>query len=398
MDFLNRKTVEDIDVSGKRVLVRCDYNVPFDSVGNITDTKRIDESIKTLRYLIDHNAKIIICSHRGRPKGTVKPELSLAPTIPYVSKVLDQQVQMATDVIGESAQTLCANLEEGQVMMLENVRFEPGEETNDPTFAKKLASFADIFVNDAFGTSHRAHASTAGVSAYIPAVCGYLIQKELQILGNALHTPKRPFVAILGGAKVSDKIGVIIALLDKIDTLIIGGGMAYTFMNALGYSIGNSLCESDKLDLAKDIMAKAKEKEVKFLIPIDNIIANKFAQDAQWQIADSDQIPEGWMGMDIGPKSADLFAHAIEHAGTVFWNGPLGVSEWNNFANGTYKVAQALANSKAYSIIGGGDSAASVEKLGFAKQMSHISTGGGASLELIEGLELPGIACLLQKE
>jgi len=327
MDFLNRKTVEDIDVNGKRVLVRCDYNVPFDSVGNITDTKRIDESIKTLRYLIDHKAKIIICSHRGRPKGAVKPELSLAPTIPYVSKVLNQQVQIATDVIGESAQTLCANLEEGQVIMLENVRFEPGEEANDPTFAKKLAAFADIFVNDAFGTSHRAHASTAGVAAYIPAVCGYLIQKELQILGNALHTPKRPFVAILGGAKVSDKIGVIIALLDKIDTLIIGGGMAYTFMNALGYSIGNSLCESDKLDLAQDIMAKAKEKEVKFLIPIDNIIANKFAQDAQWQVADSDQIPEGWMGMDIGPKSADLFTHAIEHAGTVFWNGPLGVSE-----------------------------------------------------------------------
>ncbi len=398
MDFLNRKTVEDIDVNGKRVLVRCDYNVPFDSVGNITDTKRIDESIKTLRYLIDHKAKIIICSHRGRPKGAVKPELSLAPTIPYVSKVLNQQVQIATDVIGESAQTLCANLEEGQVIMLENVRFEPGEEANDPTFAKKLAAFADIFVNDAFGTSHRAHASTAGVAAYIPAVCGYLIQKELQILGNALHTPKRPFVAILGGAKVSDKIGVIIALLDKIDTLIIGGGMAYTFMNALGYSIGNSLCESDKLDLAQDIMAKAKEKEVKFLIPIDNIIANKFAQDAQWQVADSDQIPEGWMGMDIGPKSADLFTHAIEHAGTVFWNGPLGVSEWNNFAKGTYKVAQALANSKAYSIIGGGDSAASVEKLGFATQMSHISTGGGASLELIEGLELPGISCLLQKE
>ena len=398
MNFLNRKTVEDIDVTGKRVLVRCDYNVPFDSEGNITDTKRIDESIKTLRYLIDHTAKVIICSHRGRPKGTVKPELSLAPTIPYLSKVLGQQVQMATDVVGESAKALCSNLQEGQVMMLENVRFEKGEEANDPAFAKELASLADIYVNDAFGTSHRAHASTAGVAAYLPAVCGYLIQKELQVLGNALNHPARPFVAILGGAKVSDKIGVITALLDKIDVLIVGGGMAYTFTNALGYSIGNSLCEPDKLELAKDIMAKAKEKGVNFLIPVDNVIANKFAEDAQWQIVDSDQIPEGWMGLDIGPKSAEIFAHAIEHAGTVFWNGPLGVSEWKNFAEGTFKVAQALAHSDAYSIIGGGDSAAAVEKLGFAKQMSHISTGGGASLELIEGLELPGIACLMEKE
>ena len=398
MNFLNRKTVEDIDVTGKRVLVRCDYNVPFDSEGNITDTKRIDESIKTLRYLIDHNAKVIICSHRGRPKGTVKPELSLAPTIPYLSKVLGQQVQMATDVVGESAKALCSNLQEGQVMMLENVRFEKGEEANDPAFAKELASLADIYVNDAFGTSHRAHASTAGVAAYLPAVCGYLIQKELQVLGNALNHPARPFVAILGGAKVSDKIGVITALLDKIDVLIVGGGMAYTFTNALGYSIGNSLCEPDKLELAKDIMAKAKEKGVNFLIPVDNVIANKFAEDAQWQIVDSDQIPEGWMGLDIGPKSAEIFAHAIEHAGTVFWNGPLGVSEWKNFAEGTFKVAEALAHSDAYSIIGGGDSAAAVERLGFAKQMSHISTGGGASLELIEGLELPGIACLMEKE
>ena len=398
MNFLNRKTVEDIDVTGKRVLVRCDYNVPFDSEGNITDTKRIDESIKTLRYLIDHNAKGIICSHRGRPKGTVKPELSLAPTIPYLSKVLGQQVQMATDVVGESAKALCSNLQEGQVMMLENVRFEKGEEANNPAFAKELASLADIYVNDAFGTSHRAHASTAGVAAYLPAVCGYLIQKELQVLGNALNHPARPFVAILGGAKVSDKIGVITALLDKIDVLIVGGGMAYTFTNALGYSIGTSLCEPDKLELAKDIMAKAKEKGVNFLIPVDNVIANKFAEDAQWQIVDSDQIPEGWMGLDIGPKSAEMFAHAIEHAGTVFWNGPLGVSEWKNFAEGTFKVAQALAHSDAYSIIGGGDSAAAVEKLGFAKQMSHISTGGGASLELIEGLELPGIACLMEKE
>ena len=397
MNFLNRKTVEDIDVTGKRVLVRCDYNVPFDSEGNITDTKRIDESIKTLRYLIDHNAKVIICSHRGRPKGTVKPELSLAPTIPYLSKVLGQQVQMATDVVGESAKALCSNLQEGQVMMLENVRFEKGEEANNPAFAKELASLADIYVNDAFGTSHRAHASTAGVAAYLPAVCGYLIQKELQVLGNALNHPARPFVAILGGAKVSDKIGVITALLDKIDVLIVGGGMAYTFTNALGYSIGTSLCEPDKLELAKDIMAKAKEKGVNFLIPVDNVIANKFAEDAQWQIVDSDQIPEGWMGLDIGPKSRELFANAVKNAGTVVWNGPMGVSEWENFANGTIAVAKAVADSNAISIIGGGDSAAAVEKLGFADKMTHISTGGGASLEFLEGLELPGIACLNEK-
>ncbi len=398
MNFLNRKTVEDIEVAGKRVLVRCDYNVPFDDKGNITDTKRIDESIKTLRYLIDHNAKVIICSHMGRPKGKVVPELSLAPTVPYLSGVLGQPVKMADDVIGESARALCADLKDGQVMMLENVRFEPGEEKNEPEFAKTLASFADIFVNDAFGTSHRLHASTAGVAAFLPAVCGYLIEKELRVLGNALFHPVRPFVAILGGAKVSDKIGVITALLDKIDVLIIGGGMAYTFTNALGYSIGNSLCEPDKLELAKDIMAKAKEKNVSFLIPVDHVIADKFDKDANWQIAESDRIPEGWMGLDIGPKSAELFANAIANAGTVFWNGPLGVSEWEHFANGTVQVAKALAESSAYSIIGGGDSAAAVERFGLAKQMSHISTGGGASLELIEGKDLPGIACLLEKE
>ena len=398
MNFLNRKTVEDIEVAGKRVLVRCDYNVPFDDKGNITDTKRIDESIKTLRYLIDYNAKVIICSHMGRPKGKVVPELSLAPTVPYLSGVLGQPVKMADDVIGESARALCADLKDGQVMMLENVRFEPGEEKNEPEFAKTLASFADIFVNDAFGTSHRLHASTAGVAAFLPAVCGYLIEKELRVLGNALFHPVRPFVAILGGAKVSDKIGVITALLDKIDVLIIGGGMAYTFTNALGYSIGNSLCEPDKLELAKDIMAKAKEKNVSFLIPVDHVIADKFDKDANWQIAESDRIPEGWMGLDIGPKSAELFANAIANAGTVFWNGPLGVSEWEHFANGTVQVAKALAESSAYSIIGGGDSAAAVERFGLAKQMSHISTGGGASLELIEGKDLPGIACLLEKE
>ena len=281
--------------------------------------------------------------------------------------------------------------------MLENVRFEKGEEANDPAFAKELASLADIYVNDAFGTSHRAHASTAGVAAYLPAVCGYLIQKELQVLGNALNHPARPFVAILGGAKVSDKIGVITALLDKIDVLIVGCGMAYTFTNGLGYSIGNSLCEPDKLELAKDIMAKAKEKGVNFLIPVDNVIANKFAEDAQWQIVDSDQIPEGWMGLDIGPKSRELFANAVKNAGTVVWNGPMGVSEWENFANGTIAVAKAVADSNAISIIGGGDSAAAVEKLGFADKMTHISTGGGASLEFLEGLELPGIACLNEK-
>lgn len=398
MNYLNKKTVEDIDVAGKKVLVRCDFNVPFDAEGNISDPKRIDEAMKTIKYLVDHKAKVILCSHLGRPKGEFNMKYSLAPVAAYLSKALGQEVKMANDVVGESAKSIAASLKDGEVELIENVRFHKEEEKNDPAFAKELASLAEIYVNDAFGTAHRAHASTAGVAAYLPAVCGYLIQKEITIMGGALQDPKRPFVAILGGAKVSDKIGVINNLLEKVDTLIVGGGMAYTFMNALGYSVGTSICEADKLDLAKDMMAKAKEKGVKFLIPVDNVIADKYAEDAAHQVADSDKIPDGWMGLDIGPKTASLFSDAIKGAGTVVWNGPMGVSEWKNFASGTVAVAKAVAESGAISIIGGGDSAAAVEKLGYADKMTHISTGGGASLEFLEGLELPGIACLNDKD
>ena len=398
MNYLNKKTVEDIDVKGKKVLVRCDFNVPFDAEGNISDPKRINEALKTIKYLVDHQAKVILCSHLGRPKGEFDMKYSLAPVAEYLSKALGQEVKMAKDVIGESAKSIAASLKDGEVELIENVRFHKEEEKNDPAFAKELASLAEIYVNDAFGTAHRAHASTAGVADYLPAVCGYLIQKEITIMGGALADPKRPFVAILGGAKVSDKIGVITNLLDKVDTLIIGGGMAYTFMNALGYSIGTSICESDKVELAKDIMAKAKEKGVNFLIPQDNVVATEYKADAEFKPVDSDNIPDGWMGLDIGEKTAKLFADAIKNAGTVVWNGPMGVSEWPNFAKGTIAVAKAVAESDAISIIDGGDSAAAVENLGFADKMTHISTGGGASLEFLEGKVLPGIACLNDKD
>ncbi len=398
MNYLNKKSVEDIEVAGKRVLVRCDFNVPFDENGNISDPKRINEALKTIRYLLAQNAKVILCSHLGRPKGEFNMKYSLAPVAAYLSKALGQEVKMASDVIGDSAKSIAASLREGEAALLENVRFHKEEEKNDPAFAKELASLADIYVNDAFGAAHRAHASTAGAADYLPAVCGYLIQKEITIMGSALADPKRPFVAILGGSKVSDKIGVITNLLEKVDTLVIGGGMAYTFLNAMGYAIGTSLCESDKLDLAKDIMAKAKEKGVKFLIPVDNVVADKFDKEAAHQVAKSDHMPEGWMGLDIGPETSALYADAIKDAGTVVWNGPMGVFEWENFAAGTKAVAGAIAQSNAISIIGGGDSAAAVEKLGFADQMTHISTGGGASLELLEGKILPGIACLNDKD
>ena len=397
MNYLNKKTVEDIDVAGKKVLVRCDFNVPFDDKGGISDPKRINEALKTIRYLVDHKAKVILCSHLGRPKGEFNMKYSLAPVAAYLSKALGQEVKMAKDVVGDSAKSIAASLKDGEVELLENVRFEKGEEKNDPAFAKQLASLAEIYVNDAFGTAHRAHASTAGVADYLPAVCGYLIQKEITVMGKALEDPKRPFTAILGGAKVSDKIGVINNLLDKVDTLIIGGGMAYTFMKALGYSIGSSLCENDKVDLAKDMMAKAKEKGVKLLIPVDNVIGKEYKEDTDFRRVDSDTIPDGWMGLDIGAKSCALFAGAIKGSGTVVWNGPMGVSEWDHFANGTIAVAQAVADSGAISIIGGGDSAAAIEKLGFADKMTHISTGGGASLEFLEGKVLPGIACLNDK-
>ena len=397
MDYSKKKTVEDIDVAGKRVLVRCDFNVPFDAEGNISDPKRINEAMKTIKYLIDHKARVILCSHLGRPKGEVNMKYSLAPVAKYLAEKLGQEVKMATDVVGESAQKMAASLKDGEVGVIENVRFEPGETKNDPELAKKMASLAEIYVNDAFGTAHRAHASTAGVADYLPAVCGYLIQKEISIMGGALSDPKRPFVAILGGAKVSDKIGVINNLLDKVDTLIIGGGMAYTFMNALGYSVGTSICESDKVELAKDIMAKAKDKGVKFLIPVDNVVGKEYDPNTEYQTIHSDKIPDGWMGLDIGPDTQKLFSDAIKGAGTVVWNGPMGVSEWENFAAGTIAVAKAVAESGAISIIGGGDSAAAVEKLGYADKMPHISTGGGASLEFLEGKVLPGIACLNDK-
>lgn len=398
MNYLNKKTVEDIDVAGKKVLVRCDFNVPFDGEGNISDPKRIDEALKTIKYLIDHKAKVILCSHLGRPKGEFNMKYSLAPVAAYLSKALGFEVKMAKDVVGESAQSIAASLQDGEVELIENVRFHKEEEKNDPEFAKQLASLAEIYVNDAFGTAHRAHASTAGVADYLPAVCGYLIQKEITVMGGALEDPKRPFVAILGGAKVSDKIGVITNLLDKVDTLIIGGGMAYTFMKALGYSTGTSICELDKVELAKDIMTKAKEKGVDFLIPEDTVVGTEYKPDTEFKTVPSDQIEDNWMGLDIGPKTREKFANALVGAGTVVWNGPMGVSEWENFAAGTISVAKAVAESGAISIIGGGDSAAAVEKLGYADRMTHISTGGGASLEFLEGKVLPGIAALNDKD
>ena len=392
----NKKTVEDIAVSGKRVLVRCDFNVPLKD-GVITSDKRIVEALPTIKYLMNNGAKVILCSHMGKPKGEVVAKYSLAPVAARLTELLGTEVKLAPDTIGEETKAMAAALADGQALLLENTRFDKREEKNDPEFAKELASMADIFVNDAFGAAHRAHASTAGVAAYLPAVCGYLIQKEISVMGKALADPVRPFVAILGGAKVSDKIGVINNLIDKCDTLVVGGGMAYTFFKSLGHSVGTSLCENDKVELAKEMMDKAKAKGVNFLIPVDNVVGKAYDENTEFMTVNSDDIPDGWMGLDIGPKSQELFAKAIKGAGTVVWNGPMGVSEWKNFAAGTESVAKAVAESGAISIIGGGDSAAAVEKLGYADKMTHISTGGGASLEFLEGLELPGIACLLDK-
>ncbi len=396
----NKKSVEDISVTGKKVLVRCDFNVPLKD-GVITDENRITGALPTINYLREHGAKVILCSHLGRPKGEFNMKYSLAPVAKRLSERLGVEVPLAADVIGPDAQAKAAALKDGDVMLIENVRFHKEEEKNDPEFAKALAALAGedgIFVNDAFGTAHRAHASTAGVAAYLPAVCGYLIQKEISIMGKALEDPARPFVAILGGAKVSDKIGVINNLIEKVDTLIIGGGMAYTFFRALGNTTGTSLCEEDKLDLARDLMAKARAKGVSFILPVDNVIGREYKEDTTFMRIYSDSIPDGWMGLDIGEKTQELFAKTIIGAGTVVWNGPMGVSEWENFASGTRAVAKAVAESGAVSIIGGGDSAAAVEQLGFADKMTHISTGGGASLEFLEGLELPGIACLENKD
>ena len=428
----NKKTIEDIDVAGKKVLVRCDFNVPLKD-GVITSDKRIVEALPTIKYLLAQGAKVILCSHMGKPHSILtegfgltkkekqkvealpaeeqaaakaeflkkalgdKEKFTLKPVANRLNELLGDKVTFAEDIIGPDAKAKVAALKEGEAVLLENIRFDARETKNGADFAKELADYAEIYVNDAFGTAHRAHASTAGVADYLPAVCGYLIQKEIGVMGKALAEPARPFVAILGGAKVSDKIGVINNLIEKVDTLIIGGGMAYTFFKAAGRNIGTSLCEDDKLELANEMVAKAKAKGVNFLLPIDNVIATEYDENAENKIVSSDAIPENWMGLDIGPKSRELFADALKGAGTVVWNGPMGVSEWKNFAGGTEAVAAAVAESGAISIIGGGDSAAAVEKLGFADKMTHISTGGGASLEFLEGLELPGIACLQDK-
>ena len=396
----NKKSIEDVDVSGKRVLCRCDFNVPTKN-GKITSDKRIVAAMPTIKYLVDHNAKVILCSHMGKPKGEVKPELSLQVVADRISELLGKPVVMAKDVVGEDAKAKAAALKDGEVMLLENTRFEKGETKNDPELSKALASMADLFVNDAFGTAHRAHSSTAGVADYLPAVCGYLVQKEVSIMGKALADPERPFVAILGGAKVSDKLNVINNLLEKVDTLIIGGGMAFTFLAAKGYDIGKSLVDTEKIDYCKEMMAKAEAKGVKLLLPVDAVVAESFPNpiDAEIpvQTVAADAIPADKMGLDIGEKSQALFAEAVKNAKTVVWNGPMGVFENPVLAKGTIAVAQALADSSAVTIVGGGDSAAACEQLGFADKITHISTGGGASLEFLEGLELPGIACLQDK-
>ena len=396
----NKKSVESIDVQGKRVLCRCDFNVPTKE-GKITSDKRIVAALPTIEYLVKHGARVILCSHMGKPKGEWKPELSLKIVADRLSQLLGKEVIMAADVAGEDAQAKAAALKDGDVMLLENTRFEKGETKNDPELSKKLASLADIFVNDAFGTAHRAHSSTAGVAEYLPSVCGYLVEKEVSIMGKALADPTRPFVAILGGAKVSDKLNVINNLLEKVDTLIIGGGMAFTFLAAKGYSVGKSLLDSEKIDYCKDMMAKAEEKGVKLLLPIDTVIAASFPNPIDGPIevrtVASDAIPDDMEGLDIGEKTRALFAEAVQSAKTVVWNGPMGVFENPTLAKGTIAVAQALADADAVTIVGGGDSAAACEQLGFADKITHISTGGGASLEFLEGLELPGIACLEDK-
>ena len=394
----NKKTIMDVDVAGKKILLRCDFNVPQDkATGQITSDKRIVAALPTIKYLLEQKAAVIACSHLGKPKGEWKAKLTLAPVAQRLSQLLGQEVIFAKDIVGEDAKAKAAALQGGQIMLLENLRFDPREEKNDPDFAKELASMAELYVSDAFGTVHRAHASTAGVAAYLPAVSGLLVAKELEVMGGALNDPKRPFVAVLGGAKVSDKIGVINNLLDKADTIIIGGGMAYTFAKAQGGSIGKSLCEEDKLDYAREMIAKAEKNGVKLLLPSDTMAADEFSNDARRQVVSTMAIPEGWEGMDIGPNTIRTFCDAVKGAGTVVWNGPMGVFEFDNFAAGTRAMAQALADSGAITIVGGGDSAAAVEQMGFADRITHISTGGGASLEFLEGLELPGVACLLDK-
>lgn len=399
MTMLNKKTIEDINVRGKKCLVRCDFNVPLKD-GKITDENRLVGAMPTIKYLIENGAKVILCSHLGKPKGEPKPELSLAPVATRLSEMLGQEVVFTADanVVGENAKKAVAEMKDGEVVLLENTRYRKEETKNEEGYSKELASLAEIFVNDAFGTAHRAHCSTVGAGQFLEErVCGYLIQKELDFLGSAVENPVRPFLAILGGAKVSDKLGVINNLLEKVDTLIIGGGMAYTFIKALGHEIGTSLLEEDKIVYAKEMMDKAKAKGVNLLLPVDFVYADRFAEDAQPHITEGRDIPADCMGLDIGPKTRELFANAVRESKTVVWNGPMGVFEFENFANGTKAIAQAMADVDATTIIGGGDSAAAVNQMGFGDKMSHISTGGGASLEFLEGKELPGIVALDDK-
>lgn len=396
---MNKKTVRDIDLKDKKVIVRCDFNVPLDENGKITDNRRIVGALDTIKYLLEQNAKIILVSHLGRPKGEVKPEFSLKPVAEELSRLLGKDVKLASDIIGESAKTLTSKMKSGDIVLLENIRFDAREEKNDLEFAKQLASMAEIYVNDAFGTAHRAHSSTAGIAQYLPAVSGFLMEKELNFLGTALENPKRPFVAILGGAKVSDKIAVIDNLLNKVNSLIIGGAMANTFIKAMGYNVGNSLCETDKIDLANELIEKAKLKSIKLILPIDAKIGKEFNKDTESKIVDINNVPEGWSIFDIGPKTIELYKKELENAKTIVWNGPVGLFEFDQFAIGTNSVAEILASlDNATTIIGGGDSAAAVEKSGLADKMTHISTGGGASLEFLEGKKLPGVECLQDKE
>jgi phosphoglycerate kinase len=394
---LNKKTVEDIQVKGKRVLARVDFNVPQNEKGEITDDNRIRAALPTIKYLLDHGARLILCTHLGRPKAKVEPEFTLKPCAVRLGELLGRSVPLAADVVGPSARQMAAALKDGEVMMLENVRFEPGEEKNDPELSKQFASLAEIYVNDAFGTAHRAHASTAGVAAFLPAVAGFLMKKEIEIMGGALDKPARPFVAILGGAKVKDKIGVIANLLDKVDTLILGGGMAYTFQKALGGSIGKSLLDEGRVDYAREVMETAKKKGVKLLLPVDNEAAQEFSNDGIRATFHSCEIPEGWEGMDIGPATQKIFVEEIMKSKTIIWNGPMGVFEFSNFAAGSLAVAKAMAECGGVTIVGGGDTAAAVEQFGLADKMTHVSTGGGASLEFLEGKELPGVAALNDK-
>ncbi len=394
---MDKKTIKDIDVKGKKVLVRVDFNVPLNKKKEITDETRIAAALPTIKYLLDKKAKVILCSHLGRPKGEFKEEFSLAPVATWLKKNMDCNVTFATDVIGESAKTAVEEIQEGEIVLLENVRFHIEETQNDKEFAKKLASYADVFVLDAFGTSHRAHASTVGVADFIPAVAGFLIGKELDVLGGALSEPQRPFIAILGGAKVSDKIGVIDNLINRVDSIIIGGGMAYTFLKAQGLEVGASLVDDERIELAAGLLKKAKEKGVDIFLPVDSIVGDKFDEDAKTNVELSEHMTPGWLGLDIGPSSRMLFADKIRTAKTIIWNGPMGVFEMKPFAEGTRVIAKAMADCEAVTIIGGGDSAAAVKKLGFADAMTHISTGGGASLEFLEGKELPGIVALEDK-